>query len=52
MVTAQVLEPAGNADEYGLQTLERLQETATFVRAMTDKQVQPMKKYCDTSVES
>jgi len=36
MVTAPALEPA---DEYALQALERLQESATFVRAMTGKQM-------------
>jgi len=43
MVTALALESAGNADEHALQALERLQEAATFVRAMTDKQMQLMK---------
>ena len=31
MVTALALEPAGSADDYALQALERLQEVATFV---------------------
>jgi len=35
MVTAPVLEPAGNADDYALQALERLQKVAVFIQAMT-----------------
>jgi len=51
-VTPPVLEPAGSADEYALQALERLQEVAsTLIRAMTGKQMQRMKKYYDTSIK-
>ena len=51
MVTASALEPADSTDECTLQALERLQEVATFVHAMTGKQMQHVKKYYDTSVK-
>jgi len=51
MVTAPVLEPVGNADEYTLQALQRLQEAATFIRDLTGKQMQRMKKYYDACVK-
>ena len=50
MVTAPSLEPAGSANEYTLQGLERLQEAATFMRAATGKQMQRKKRYYDASV--
>jgi len=37
MVTALALEPAGSANVYALQALERLLEVATFVCTMTAK---------------
>jgi len=40
-----------NADEYTLQALERLHEAATFVCAMTGRQLQRIKKYYDTTVK-
>jgi len=52
MVTAPSLQPAGSADEYALQVLERLQEVATFMRAPTGKQMHRMKRYYDASVKA
>jgi len=51
MLTALALEPAGSADEYAVQALERFQEAATFVRTATGKQMQRMKKYYNASVK-
>jgi len=38
------------ADEYALQTFERLQEATAFVRQYMGKQMQQMKHYYDSSV--
>jgi len=46
------IEPAGSADEYALQALEKLQEAATFMQAAMHQQMQRMKKYYDVSDKS
>jgi len=51
MVTAPALEPAGSADDYALQALERLQEAAAFTHTVTAKEMQRMKSYYEASIK-
>jgi len=51
MVITLVLKPTGNADEYALHALDRLQEAASFIHELMGKQMQQMKHYYNTSVE-
>jgi len=50
MVSTPAPEPASNADEFALQTFERLQEATAFVRQFTGKGMQRMKQRYDMSV--
>ena len=50
MVSTPAPEPASNADEFALQTFERLQEATAFVRQFTGKGMQRMKQRYDVSV--
>jgi len=50
MVSTPAPEPASNADEFALQTFERLQEATAFVWQFTSKGMQRMKKRYDVSV--
>jgi len=51
MVSTPAPEPASNADEFALQTFERLQEATAFVRQFTGKGMQRMKQRYDVSVQ-
>jgi len=44
-------DPASNADEFALQTFERLQKATAFVRQYTGKNMQRMKRYYDCTVK-
>jgi len=50
MVSTPASEPASNADEFALQTFERLQEATAFVWQFTGKGMQRMKQRYDVSV--
>jgi len=47
VVSTPASDPASNADEFALQSFERLQEATAFVREYTGKNIQHMKKYYD-----
>jgi len=51
MVSTPASDPVSNADEFVLQTFERLQEATAFVRQFTGKNMQRMKHYYDSSVK-
>jgi len=51
IVSTPASEPASNADEFALQTFERLQEANAFVREFTGRNVQRMKRRYDASVK-
>jgi len=49
-VSTPASDPASNADEFALQTSERLQEATAFVRDFTGRNIQRMKRRYDASV--
>ena len=51
MVSTPASDPASNADEFALQTFERLQEATAFVRQYTGRGMQRMKRQYDGSVK-
>jgi len=51
IVSTPTSDPASNADEFALQTFERLQEATAFVREYTDKNMQRMKSYYESRVK-
>jgi len=51
MVSTPASDPVSNADEFALQTFERLQEATAFVRQFTGKNMKRMKHYYDSSVK-
>jgi len=51
MVETPSSEPASNADQYALQAVEHLQLAASFVREMTGRSMQSMKRRYDASVK-
>jgi len=51
MVSTPASDPVSNADEFALQTFEHLQEATAFVCQFTGKNMQRMKRYCDSSVK-
>jgi len=48
IVSTPASDPASNADEFALQTFERLQEAAAFVCEFTGKNMQQMKRHYDS----
>jgi len=51
MVSTPTSDPASNADEFALQTFERLQEATAFVRQYNGRGMQRMKRQYDCSVK-
>ena len=50
IVSTPASDPVSNADEFALQTFERLQEANAFVSEFTGRNVQRMKRWYDASV--
>jgi len=51
VVSTPASDPASNADEFALQSFERLQEATAFVREYTGKNIQCMKRQYDSAVK-
>ena len=51
MTDTPATDPAGDSDSYALQATERLRDAFAFMRVITGKQAQRMKKYYDASVK-
>jgi len=50
IMSAPAPDPSSNADEFALQTFERLQEATAFVRDFTGRNIQWMKRRYDATV--
>jgi len=50
-VSTPASDPTSNADEFALQSFERLQEATAFVREYTGKNIERMKRHHDSAVK-